>query len=155
MIVLTAIARDAGRHARQRAPEWWMACVTMAIGVQLLRDAEMANASKIYAVLTLLASGQVWGVAALGLGCLRFAALVLNGTFPRFRRISPVVRCVVALASAFFWFSLAASTVFVDDRAFGFPVFVGLMIGDLLLTVHIAPDAGRSQKRESDAPSGY
>jgi hypothetical protein len=91
-------------HFLLRANDWIMTSMLLWVGAALLFDPELFHLPT-FVLLAQYASADFWGLLAVGVGFVRLAALVVNGTFPSFIW-SPHFRTVGALLTCFFWFQL-------------------------------------------------
>ena len=148
---IVSVAGGIKDHFERRFPEWVATYVLMQAGIVLLRPGDTFTASPGYDVMRHLASEEAWGWALLSVSLVRFAALVVNGTFRPFRRISPYVRSVTAVMSAFVWDCVALALLLANTMSFGGGVYSGLMVSDFILAVLIAGEAGAAEKAHRDA----
>lgn len=94
--------RGVTRYFRSRWPEWCLAAILLGQALQLLSAREIAS-NRVYRVLASMVHESTLASVAFSLSITWLVALVLNGTFVAFRRVSPWVRAVVALVSAGYW----------------------------------------------------
>lgn len=90
------------RPFRLRWPEWALVGTLLAQACQLL-SAHDLSANRIYRILASMVHESTLGRVALVVALLWLLALVLNGTFVAFRRISPWARAALALFASGYW----------------------------------------------------
>lgn len=96
------VAGGVARPIRHRWPEWCLALTLLAQACQLLSQSNLAS-NRIYRILATMVHEWMLAYAALALSSLWLVALVLNGTFACFRRVSPWIRASVALCASGYW----------------------------------------------------
>jgi hypothetical protein len=119
----------------------------MALGLRLLGPADTFGASPSFRVMASLASEDHWGYAMVSFASLRLSALIVNGTFAPFARVSPIVRTVFSVLSGFIWFVLALSFYVSSPAAWAYIFCVGLLIMDMVNAVLAGGDLGESERR--------
>jgi hypothetical protein len=94
-----------------RMIEWEHSIMLMLFGLVLIDQPELFGAAASYSFFrAMYDSYAFWGLAALSVGAIRFAVLLVNGTIRR----SPHLRAALAMMTAFFWFAAAYGAVVSD-----------------------------------------
>ena len=93
-------------HFVVRAPEWWTAGLLVQLGWVFHTAPTLFQSSPTFSVIARWAVEATWGDLCLTIGGLHVLALVINGTFPRFRW-SPHVRAATSLLACGMWFLIA------------------------------------------------
>ncbi|RFC66431.1 hypothetical protein DYI37_03030 [Fulvimarina endophytica] len=101
MIVLRVI-RGITDHFPIRATEWVMMLPTFGMAVAFHLSPNMFSVSPSFESLADWGSEAAWAAVVLACGVMRFAALVINGTFQGFR-LSPHIRFAASLVGIAFW----------------------------------------------------
>ena len=123
--------RGMADHFRLRASSWIMSANMFGFGVIILSDPTVLDRpgiSQIYATLLRVADPLTWGWVCLSLGLFRLAALVINGTFPKFT-LSPYMRAAGSFLSALFWLQIVLGAVHSEHLMLAlamFPTFLAL-----------------------------
>jgi hypothetical protein len=124
-MIVVRMVTGVQKHFHIRATEWVMLFPTVALGLVLLSDENMFNASSSFAVVGRWAEEQTWALFVLMCALLRLCALAVNGTFQGFG-ISPHMRLAASFAGAAFWsqyglgFLIAAMT---GNATWAAPIF--------------------------------
>lgn len=115
MIIVRRIAHGVVHHFPFRVSEWVMVHPTFWMGISLMLQPEMFTTSPSFAELARWADESVWSSIAILCAFVRFSALVVNGTFPRFT-YSPHLRAFASIVGVAFWsqFTLGFGVVAVD-----------------------------------------
>lgn len=103
MIVLRTIYNGVAAHAGIRFTEWVGAFPLVGLGLILHHQPDVLQQSASFSVLTQWATQETWVLILLTIGLMRVCALIINGSFPRWFRQSPLIRHCVSLISLIFW----------------------------------------------------
>jgi hypothetical protein len=143
-MIIARIIHGVTAHIIVRIHEWILGACFLAMGVRLFFVAETQfHQASVMAALGRILPPACWAYILAIVGGLRLAALLLNGTFQAFQKISPLARSVLAFISAIIWCSFA-------DALFNFPtgivavVFVALALEESWWCIIIAGEAGRA-----------
>ena len=147
MLVLKTID-GVRKHFLFRLPEWMLAAELAAFAGVLIAPADTFASSRSYDVLAAIASERVWGAFIGAVAALRLIALTLNGTFPRFSRVSPLARSVCAALSGFIWFTLALGFYKANPAGTGWGTYAICLLADLFLAMSVAGEAGAAWRRQ-------
>jgi hypothetical protein len=130
---------------RPRALDWMCAAMIFGWGVTLLLPGETLTSSPAYLELLDRFPESVWGVILLGIGLLRFAALLINGHW----RPSPLLRGAAALLGAIVWgqflLGFLATSLIMGVVSAGVAVNAVMLIADLYSTARAGADYVRGQ----------
>jgi hypothetical protein len=148
-MMVARVARGVSAHFVSRLHEWTFAFVLAGMGYELLMPHATFDAP-VYRAMATVATESQWGAFLAIVGGVRLLALIINGTFPQFHTITPIIRSVMALASAFVWFCLAWGFHAASPHGITFVVWVGLMCKDTALSWIIAREAGAADQRYRD-----
>lgn len=151
-MIVARIVSGVTDHFVKRAPEWFMTYMLGQFGLGLLTFGHVFSNTG-YSTMAHLANETVWGCACIAVAVARLAALIANGTFHRFRRLSPLVRSIGAGLSAFAWFAIALG-LFASGRP-GFGTYLGLLVADFYLGFWIvAGEAAVAERVHRNASAG-
>lgn len=146
-MIALRVVRGVTSHFVGRWPEWIFSLILFALGVQLLGPANTFASAAGFRVMASFASENAWGMALCLVSGARLIALGLNGTFTFFARLSPIIRCVLGVASGFVWFSIALGIYLSNPDGWGHITYSGLLIGDIINAILAGGDAGASERR--------
>lgn len=102
MLIVRRITRGVVDHLPIRVSEWVMVHPTLWMGTALMLQPDMFETSPSFAELARWADESVWSSIAILCAVVRFAALVVNGTFRGFT-FSPHLRACASFAGVAFW----------------------------------------------------
>jgi hypothetical protein len=145
-MMVARVAKGVSAHFVSRLHEWTFACVMAVMGYLLLLP-NVTFDQPVFRAMALVATETEWGAFLATVGGVRLVALVVNGTFPQFHTITPVIRSIMAFASAFVWFCLAWGFHAASPHGITFVAWVGLMCKDIALSWVIAREAGAADQR--------
>lgn len=141
-MIRASVVADICDHLLVRAPEWWAAIMMPAIGGWLALPIGSFALSPSYAFMAQLASEASWARFLMELAGARLLALILNGTFRRTRRWSPLVRSAAAGLSAATWTLIAVMTWDATGGALITPIAAMIAAGEFGLCLFVARQAG-------------
>lgn len=147
--MIVRIVKGVTNHFPIRVTDWLSAAMLVNFGLVLLSPANTFAASPAYAMMARVAPEEAWGLVSLFVGLIRIAALLVNGTFPRFRW-SPHIRFVASMLSCFVWFQVAFGLELSGSVTTGLAVYrylVVLEIYNVYLTASEAGEVERKRKR--------
>lgn len=107
MIVLRTIATGVWSHAGARATEWLGLIPLMGIGFSFLNDPEVIKETASFQVLLNWYSVETWSIIFAAIWVMRLIALIVNGSFPKFRH-SPSIRFFVSCVAGLLWCAVTA-----------------------------------------------
>jgi hypothetical protein len=154
MIVLRVV-RGVSEHFLIRFVEWMNAAILFNFGLTLLRQPQTFATAHLYDTMAMLGSEREWGGTMLGIALVRIVALMLNGTFNWFNRLSPWTRVATAYLSAGVWFAVAISLLWVGTSPPGIGTYGVLMVSDIVFAGIIAREATRVHVGSRDGHTGY
>lgn len=93
------------RHFVVRAPEWFSTFLLLQFGWILYFPPDVFDFSPNLQVLAQWATEETWGLICLSVGGVHLAALIVNGSFPRFQ-YSPHVRALSSLLAFALWLQI-------------------------------------------------
>lgn len=102
-LVISTLGHGIWTHVGVRFTEWLGTWVLLGQGLTLRWDETLFDRTGSYSALSSWGNEGWWSVVLLALFFLRLSALVVNGSFERFRRHSPTTRCLVSVLSCVFW----------------------------------------------------
>lgn len=102
MIILRTLAHGVWSHAGVRFTEWLGAAPLLGIGVVLHLQPGVFATTASFATLAGWFTEAVWTNIILTVAILRLLALLINGSFRRFRH-SPTIRFSASCVAALFW----------------------------------------------------
>lgn len=146
-MILMRLIGGVRSHFITRGAEWILAWGMVVEGAQLVRTGDTFKSTHAYAVMASMVSEGPWGFLGIAIGAAWLVALLLNGTFISFGRISPWVRSLAAFVSAFYW------GVYTIAMAFSNPIGTGTIDHAILATltafysIIIAREVGAADKR--------
>ena len=130
------------QHFIMRLPEWANSFVLLLYGQTLLQPGDAFD-RQAFSVMAHYASERSWGVALVGLGAVRLAALILNGTFARFAPWSVRIRALTATLCCFAWFCLSLSLYLGDPALPGWKTYAAHLAVDIIMAIYLGGQAGR------------
>lgn len=146
-MIALRVVRGVTKHFVGRWPEWVLSSILFGLGCKLLGPADTFTSSPGFAVMASFANENSWGTALCLIAGARLIALGLNGTFPFFARLSPIVRCGLGVLSGFAWFAIALGIYLSNPDGWGYITYTGLLIGDIINAILAGGDAGASERR--------
>lgn len=134
-MILVRVRDGVRHHFPARKAEWACAFMSLGIGIQFLQPESTFALSRAYAGMAAMAPEGVWGAACFGVGAIRLAALIINGTFAEswYGRWSPHVRASLAALACFVW-----TTLWIGVVNSATPASLGLAIWPVVLFLDIA-----------------
>ncbi|CAM5772076.1 hypothetical protein LMIY3S_03722 [Labrys miyagiensis] len=141
-MIVARVVNGVWTHFRLRLPEWVSATIMLGFGAILLEPGNTFELSPGFAFMADVAPENVWGVCLVLLGGLRFVALVLNGTFVPFQRLSPLVRSATATLAATAWMIVGIGILVSNNLLPGWLVYIGLSVLDAITGYSVAGEAG-------------
>lgn len=136
-------------HVRQRLSEWQMAFIMTAWGCILFSPSYRFDDVAVYEGLARIADESVWGVAAITVGCVRIAALAVNGLW----RPSYELRAMCAFGSIFVWFTIALGLLSAPRLSTAHAVYPILLIIEMANLYYAAID-GRMARLKAEVTGG-
>lgn len=140
-------------HFPARLPEWFMSGMLFMWGGYLVFHPEVftqpATAqvmSGLAAMAGLLPPAAMWGLTAVVVGMIRGSALFINGAYTR----TPLIRLITSFASAFVFTQVVIGLVKSGVANTGLPVYVGLVVLDIVSAYRAATDAVYAEKVRHD-----
>ena len=117
MLIVRRMARGVRAHFHVRVTEWAMVYPTLGMSVALMFQTDMFETSPSFSELARWATEGAASCVAMLCALVRFAALVVNGTFRSFP-FSPHLRAGASLLGAAFWWqvTLGFAMAAVDGR---------------------------------------
>ncbi|ORE94093.1 hypothetical protein ATO13_08466 [Stappia sp. 22II-S9-Z10] len=106
MLIVRRMAHGVRAHFQVRVTEWAMVYPTLGMSLALMVQPDMFETSPSFAELGRWASEGAASCIAMLCALVRFAALVVNGTFRSFP-YSPHLRATASLIGAAFWWQVA------------------------------------------------
>lgn len=111
---IRVILHNASSHFELRASSWFMAWITLGVGITMAINPTMLtgsiNAAIYFRHMTDLASQDVWRALFLLVGTSRAIALTINGSFPSFKW-TPHIRFSMSALSVLLWSEVAYSVM--------------------------------------------
>lgn len=130
---MKVILHNAAAHFEIRASSWFMAWMTLGVGILMTYDPTMMtgpnNAAPYFQRMSTLADPGIWRTLFLIVGTSRLMALVINGSFAAFRW-TPHIRLFMSSLSAMIWANVAYSVI-------GGPPTIGTVTYPFLVLVEI------------------
>jgi hypothetical protein len=126
-------------HWLLRWPSWVMSAVLFGIGVMLFLNPHIfTHDVKAYQYIYLneIINQRFWAFCCTGIGAMRLAALIINGTIPTFIW-SPHVRAAGSAISCFIWLQIFLATLamcLVDSWNTAMPIYAGMLVVDIMNT---------------------
>lgn len=145
-MMVARVAKGVSAHFISRLHEWTFSFVLVGMGYKLLEPGATFD-QPVFRAMATVASETQWGTFLATVGGVRLLALIINGTFPQFHTITPIIRSIMAFASAFVWFCLAWGFYSASPKGITFVAWVGLMCKDIALSWVIAREAGAADQR--------
>ena len=161
MLIVRRTWSGVSTHFSRRRTEWWGALSLYAWGAILVMPDEKWQTSanlglRTFTDLLAIAPENVWGMAAMAVGALRFLSLIINGSWyntPLFK-YAPYGRLAASFLSVFFWLQICISLLKSGSvpqlLAFVFP----LLLSDLYNVYLTAGDTREAGKRNGSSRSG-
>jgi hypothetical protein len=146
-MIALRIVRGVTAHFVGRWPEWLLSGILFALGAKLLTVGETFASGPGFRVMAQFATEDHWGYALCAVAGARLIALTVNGTFARFARLSPYVRCVLGAISGFAWFSIGLGIYLANPEGWGYLTYSGLLAGDMMNSILAGGDAGVSERK--------
>lgn len=127
------------KHFPARALEWFCGILLLSWGFYVLLHPGMfqGSSSLIFSGLDMIASQELWGLAAFSLGFLRLIALYINGQWTR----TPLIRVCVSFASVFMWFWITVGLYKSGIDQTGLAIYPWLVVADMYSAFRAASDA--------------
>lgn len=151
-VVAFPLVKGITGHFALRVADWFLSAIMFNFGLVLAGPAHVLN-HPAFAGLARIADEHVWAAFCLGVGFVRLAALVVNGTYPRFRW-SPHIRCLCALASLMVWFNISLGFWLAEVATTGIAVYPWLMLFDVYNVYLSASEAGDVERRTKHNAAG-
>ena len=108
------VLQNASAHFEIRASSWFMAWMTLGVGISMTANPTMLtgsiNAAIYFRHMSELADQSIWRALFLIVGISRLMALTINGSFPAFRW-TPHIRFFMSCLSAMLWANVAYSVI--------------------------------------------
>ena len=123
------VLHNAGAHFELRASSWFMAFMTLGVGVMMTVHPDMLTGSISSAAyfrrMTILLDQSIWRTLFLFVGTSLIVALTINGSFPAFRW-TPHIRFAMSCLSVAIWSQVAISVMggFPTIGTVAYPVLV-------------------------------
>lgn len=142
------VLHNAAAHFEIRASSWFMAWITLGVGISMTANPTMLtgsiNAAIYFRHMAELADQSIWRALFLIVGTSRLMALTINGSFPAFHW-TPHIRLAMSCLSAMLWANVAYSVIE------GMPT-IGTVVYPFLILVeiHNAVQALRDMKGWGD-----
>lgn len=105
-MIIVRVATGIREHFPQRVSEWLMTAAILGWAAVLASDAQTFEVSPSFAILAAYGSEARWAWVCFLVGMVRLTALVVNGTFRRFR-YSPHLRGAASFIACVFWGQIA------------------------------------------------
>ena len=135
-------------HWHTRWPEWGFAGIIFGEAV-LLRAYDTLDSQPVYQTLRSMVSNDTLSTAGFCISISWAVALALNGTFIRFRRISPWIRAVFGMAASCYW-GLWAYTMHISNPVGGgWLDHAGLSVMAAVCSLMTAGDVAVADERAS------
>ncbi|WP_108661037.1 hypothetical protein [Acuticoccus kandeliae] len=135
MLIVRRISDGVRSHFGIRVSEWVMVYRALGMGLALMLQPDMFSTSPSFEAITRWADESLWSCFAITCAFLRFAALVINGTFERFQ-YSPHIRAFASLAGVLFWSPFTLG--FLQAALFGEGAWSPVVAYSTLLTLEFA-----------------
>lgn len=145
-MIIARVVRDAKHHFIVRFQEWAGTFMLAQFGFALLRPGFSFSLSPSYSVMASFATERTWATCLLTVAGLRFVALVLNGTFRAFRRLSPYVRSFAAFSTAFAWSAVTFGMLYGNAPVTGSGTYGTLAVCDFLFGMIVAGEAAIAER---------
>jgi hypothetical protein len=110
-MVIFRLAKGVTAHFRSRITDWAVSGALAWTALIMLDTDQTQFSARAFAFLARLMAPHVWAYCALLLGLARLLALVINGTFPRYRAIVTAARGGLALVSTMFWLNIMLASL--------------------------------------------
>jgi hypothetical protein len=155
MAIYAQIHRGVVDHFPARVSEWILAGVMVSWGWRVLQPGEMFAATPAFREMARMAPEEVWGLAAIVIGLVRLAALVINGTFAStwYGRWSPHVRGVMSALSMFIFVSISIGLWLSGAENTGMAVYPWLAVLDFWNVRRAFQDAGGLDEGRRNGPA--
>ena len=125
-----------------RVAEWTMAGILISWGVVLALNPHVFDQPH-HAAMRRTAPQGVWAVVVLGVGVIRFMALVINGAW----RASPHVRAACAFLSCFVWLQITLGLASVNLVTTGLAIYPWFLMLDTYNVFRASADARLADDR--------
>ncbi len=139
-----------GSTFQNRVAEWLLTAVLLSWGFLLALEPDLFKTNEIYSGFASIAQQPKWAVAALIIGSIRLAALIINGTL----RSSPHVRALMAFLSCFFWFLICIGLLNLPNASTGLAIYPWFLVLDMYSTYRAMSDARESDEKARAASRG-
>jgi hypothetical protein len=106
-MIALRLVRGVTGHFVGRWPEWILSAILFSLGCKLLGSGDTFASGSGFNVMAKVATEEHWGIFLCSVSGARLVALVINGTFAPFARLSPIVRSALGAMSGFAWFAIA------------------------------------------------
>lgn len=141
-------------HLRARWVEWVLTAMILNFGLTLLRPEDTFANSHSFDAMAHYANEKAWGICLSGIGIARFVALFLNGTFAKFKVLSPYVRSTGAGLSSVAWFLISTGIYASGNVTPGAGTYALLMVAEIIVCLIVAQEAGSAEKAYRDGRTG-
>jgi hypothetical protein len=151
-VVAFPLVKGITGHFALRVADWFLSVILFNFGLVLLGPADMF-ANPVFAGLARIADEHVWAIFCLSIASVRLAALVVNGTYPRFRW-SPHIRATAATLTCFCWFNICLGFWLSETPTTGIAIYPYILLFDVYNTYLAAAEAGAVERRRSANAAG-
>ena len=135
-------------HFKLRVSEWFATALLIQFGLILYGPEQVFPHAPNFAVLATWASEQTWGLICLILGGIHWAALTINGTFPRFK-YSPHVRAISSFLACYLWFQITLGIAMSGQGGTGLGTYRLVLLLELWNFIRACQDVGKTEARRA------
>jgi hypothetical protein len=146
-MIALRLVRGVTGHFVGRWPEWILSAILFSLGCKLLGSGDTFASGSGFNVMAKVATEEHWGIFLCSVSGARLVALVINGTFAPFARLSPIVRSALGAMSGFAWFAIALGIYLANPEGWGYLTYSGLLVADMINAMLAGGDAGASERR--------